>query len=304
MQDNSNLHLTTTYLIDETYKPIYEDSSTNTKIVKTKRFGDALFMENILQSTKKDEYIYHEMLVHSLLSCLKDPKKVLILGGAEGCTVREVLKWSSVTHVTMVDYNKPLVDYFKSKEGEAWNQGAFLDSRVTVIHDEALSWLLNKNTIKYDAIIVDLFDPITESDILFLEKLCGELKDHMHADSGIVVNGGNANLSAINTLTPFFTNLFENDYYRNALHVFVPSFMAEWCLFLITPMQWSNILQNNLSKIPCNLKRFDFLQFTQASIWSSDISLEMKQFLANRCSKKLTSEIVAEAESVLSYYGC
>ena len=120
--------------------------------------GECLFINNQLQSNIEDEAIYHEYMVHSLLSGIKKPKNVLILGGSEGCVTREVLKWSSIEKVTMVDWDKTLCEYFMN-EGRHWNNGSYEDKRVNVIYMDALEYVFSCKE-KYDAIYIDLLDPV------------------------------------------------------------------------------------------------------------------------------------------------
>ncbi len=82
-------------------------------VAKLTRFGKSLIIDGKVQSTVTDEYIYHEALVHPLLLSLENPKEVLILGGGEGATLREVLKHNSVSKAVMVDIDQAVIDFAK-----------------------------------------------------------------------------------------------------------------------------------------------------------------------------------------------
>ena len=121
--------------------------------------GTMLFIDDQHQSTLEDEYIYHETFVHSLMWRLPSRKRVLLLGGAEGCLAREVLRWHNVETVVQVDWDKSLVDFFRLPEQAEWNHGVYEDPRLTVVHEDAQVWLNHYSGEPFDAIFIDLLDP-------------------------------------------------------------------------------------------------------------------------------------------------
>jgi len=130
-------------------------------LAKSELHGDVLFLDKEIQSASADEALYHEHLVHPLLNALahKGAKRVLIVGGAEGATAREVLKWSAdqVSHVDWVDIDGGLVGL--CRRYLCWaNDSVYNDPRLH-FHacDIRLFWA--SNTFLYDAIILDLPDP-------------------------------------------------------------------------------------------------------------------------------------------------
>ncbi len=127
-------------------------------IIESGSFGKALMLDGKWQSAEKDEFLYHEGLVHPPLVLHGDPKKVLILGGAEGATIREVLRWTGVERIVMVDIDGEVVEACKELLPEM-HQGAFDDPRVEVIVDDAQKYI-ETTTEKWDAVISDLSDPI------------------------------------------------------------------------------------------------------------------------------------------------
>lgn len=127
-------------------------------IVESVKFGKILVLDGDMQSSQNDEFIYHESLVHPAMIAHENPESVLILGGGEGATLREVLKYKSVKKVVMIDIDGKLVEICKKYLPE-WSNGAFEDPRVTVIHDDAIKWL-ETNSDKFDVIIADLTDPL------------------------------------------------------------------------------------------------------------------------------------------------
>jgi spermidine synthase len=127
-------------------------------IVDTPGFGRALFLDGIPQSSALDEHIYHEALIHPALVGHRAPRKVFIVGGGEGATLREVLRHNTVERVVMVDIDDLLVALAKEHLGD-WHQGAFDDPRVELVHADARGYL-EQTSETFDCVIVDATDPL------------------------------------------------------------------------------------------------------------------------------------------------
>jgi spermidine synthase len=118
-----------------------------------------LFLNANLQFSSRDEYRYHEALVHPGLAALSSPRRVLILGGGDGLALREVLRYPSVEHVTLVDLDPEMTRLFSTHpELRRLNHDALLDPRVTVVNDDAFVWL-DRDRPAFDFAIVDFPDP-------------------------------------------------------------------------------------------------------------------------------------------------
>ncbi len=120
-------------------------------------FGRALMLDNYVQSAEVDEYIYHEVLVHPAMVTHPKPRKVLIVGGGEGATLREVLKHNTVEEAVMVDIDKEVIELAREYL-EKWHQGAFDDPRTKLIITDGKKYVEETNE-KFDVVILDLVDP-------------------------------------------------------------------------------------------------------------------------------------------------
>ncbi len=206
-------------------------------IVDTCEFGEALFIDGEIQSTLRDEYIYHETIAVEVLRTVSKPnKKILIIGGAEGCLLREFCKEESVGQITQVDWDEELVDYFKQKTD--WNHGAYYDSRVNLVFEDAFTWV--KNAIvqekKYDAIVVDLVDPDESFQERFLTFLnnCRQL---LSADGVMIANGGACDpwhMAWYNCVNSLVNK--DEAYITNILPINVPSYHSPWVLLYYGPV--------------------------------------------------------------------
>jgi spermidine synthase len=133
------------------------------EIVKTRSFGRALFLDGAPQSAVHDEFVYHEGLVHPALIAHPDPRRVLIAGGGEGATLREVLRHRSVERAVMVDIDGELVELCREHLSEM-HQGAFYDPRAEVVVGDALAYVETHDE-QFDAIVIDLTDPSDDGPI-------------------------------------------------------------------------------------------------------------------------------------------
>jgi spermidine synthase len=139
---------------------VYARSTPYQRIVVTGgRAGFQLFLNGHLQCSSTDEYRYHEALVHPALACVGSPRRVLVLGGGDGLALREVLRYDSVTAVTLVDIDPEMTRLSERFPplGEL-NRHAFEDPHVTVVNQDAMIWL-EEDGEPYDAAIIDFPDP-------------------------------------------------------------------------------------------------------------------------------------------------
>ncbi|MBV8643814.1 MAG: spermidine synthase [Candidatus Eremiobacteraeota bacterium] len=130
-------------------------------VLRTPVFGKLLVLDGDTQSSQNDEKIYHETLVHPALAAVDDRAEVLILGGGEGATLREVLRDPSVRRCTMVDIDGRVVELSKQYLPE-WSAGAFDDPRARVIIGDALKFL-KEDGDRYGVIVSDLTEPLPDS---------------------------------------------------------------------------------------------------------------------------------------------
>lgn len=134
--------------------------------IHNKLFGKVLFLDEKIQSAQIDERIYHESLVHPAMMVHPDPRKVLVLGGGEGATVREVFKHSTVKEVTMVDIDEELVHICRDQLPE-WSDGAYEDQRTRLIIGDARQFCFETEET-YDVVISDLTEPLEEGPSIYL----------------------------------------------------------------------------------------------------------------------------------------
>jgi spermidine synthase len=155
-------------------------------IVRSPVFGKMLVLDGDTQSSQADERIYHEALVHPALAAAVDRREVLIIGGGEGATLREVLRCPDVARCTMVDIDELVVDLSRRLLPE-WSAGAFEDARARVAIGDALAFM-REHDDRYGVILSDLTEPLEDSpsNPLFNDAVFELIKSRL-ADGGIYV---------------------------------------------------------------------------------------------------------------------
>lgn len=169
-------------------------------ILDTEAFGRCLILDGHVQSTEAEEFIYHEALVHPAMITHPNPRTVLILGGGEGATLREVLRHRTVERVVMVEIDSQVVEVCRRFLPE-WSDGAFDDPRVTLIISDAIRYLQEEEE-QFDVIISDVTDPIpgTPSETMNSKEVFQAMHRHLQP-GGILVNQSGS--TGISELDPF-----------------------------------------------------------------------------------------------------
>ena len=122
-----------------------------------------------MQFSSLDEARYHETLSASALSSVANPKRVLIMGGGDGLLARDVLKYPSVEHITLVDIDEVMTNLAKTNHLLAdVNQRSLHDPRVSIVNQDAFQFAFSTKD-KYDVVLIDLVDPSNEkiSQVIF-----------------------------------------------------------------------------------------------------------------------------------------
>lgn len=153
-------------------------------VVDTWEWGKALVLDGAVQITEKDEFIYHEMIVHPAMYTHPNPEKVLIIGGGDGGTLREVLKHKSVKKADMVEIDGRVVENSKRFFPEV--ACAFTDSRAHLMIEDGIKYIKDTKE-KYDLIIVDSSDPVGPAVELFGLEFYKEAYKVLNDDGMIVV---------------------------------------------------------------------------------------------------------------------
>lgn len=216
---------------------VYATTTPYQRLVITKWKDDTrLYINGNLQFSSRDEYRYHEALVHPALERLPWAKSVLVLGGGDGLALREILRYPNIEHVTLVDLDPAMTGAFTTRpELAALNHHSFSDKRVTVINADAAIWLQNSGAM-FDAAIIDFPDPSSFAlGKLYSVPFYGMVKKHVAAN-GLVVVQSTSPFFAPHAYWTIDATLREVGMKTFPYHAYVPSF-GEWGFVMASPQQ-------------------------------------------------------------------
>jgi spermidine synthase len=208
------------------------------RIVLTRWKDDLrLFLNSHLQFSSRDEYRYHEALVHPGLASISGARRVLVLGGGDGLAVREILKYPDLESITLVDLDPEMTSLFAAHPLLLrLNGGSLRAPRVRVINDDAFPWL-EKNGEQFDFVVVDFPDPTNYSlGKLYTTAFYRLLAKHLSA-SGFTAIQSTSPLFARQSYWCIVETLKKAGLRTYPYHVYVPSF-GEWGFVLAGNRPW------------------------------------------------------------------
>lgn len=188
-------------------------------IFENPKFGRVLVLDGVIQTTEKDEFIYHEMMVHTPLLANGAAKRVLIIGGGDGGCLREALRHPGVEKVTMVEIDPTVVDLSREYLPKH-SDGAFDDPRTDLVIADGLKYVAESDE-KFDVIIVDSTDPIGPGEVLFTDAFYRDCKARL-TDNGVMVTQNSV---------PFL----QPDAFRPALNRLQAIFPCSTCFAISVP---------------------------------------------------------------------
>ncbi|RPI09319.1 MAG: spermidine synthase [Zetaproteobacteria bacterium] len=197
-------------------------------ILELGSYGKSLVLDGRIQSTSRDEFIYHEVLVHPAMLTHPDPRRVFIVGGGEGATLREVLRHRTVERALMVDIDEEVVARCRELLPE-WHQGAFEDPRTVLRY---LHVLLNEEatTESFDVIVIDISEPIEEGPayLLFTKEFYEIVRERLAPAGVIALQAGTVSLNDLDCYSAIQHTLAQVFPVVCPAWASVPSFALPW----------------------------------------------------------------------------
>jgi spermidine synthase len=153
-------------------------------VFQSPEFGKFFSLDGYIMITEKDEFIYHDMIVHVPMAVNPDIKRILVIGAGDGGSIRELCRYKTIEHIDMVEIDEEVVkvckQYFPS------TASSFDDPRVTLYFEDGLKFVRSKRN-EYDLILVDSTDPVGPGEGLFTREFYGNCYNAL-SDTGILVN--------------------------------------------------------------------------------------------------------------------
>jgi spermidine synthase len=214
----------------EISKIIYQNKSEfqDLLIFENPTFGRVLALDGVIQTTEKDEFCYHEMLTHVPLFAHGEAMHILVIGGADGGAIREVLRHECIKKVTLVELDRDVMDACMEYM-PALSNGAFNDARTDIIITDGIKFVEDCPSGSFDLIILDSTDPIGPGKVLFSEPFYADCKRCL-ADGGVFVSqNGVPTLqpgeitTTYQRLTPFYQDV---SFYLTVVPTYIGGFMT------------------------------------------------------------------------------
>jgi len=257
------------------YPIIHSENSQYQRIELTKNNSEfRLYLNGAIQFSSRDEYRYHESLVHVPLSQLNQVKQVLVLGGGEGLAIREILKYDEVEKIKVVDIDPAISRLAKENHLiSRLNEEALQNTKVEIIHQDAFTFLKDESA-KYDAIIIDLPDPSNESlarlysDAFY--KLC--LKN-LKTEGILVTQATSPHLSTKAFWSINETLRYAGFEYTYPYSAYIPSF-GDWGFIMARQgPKFVNHLRENIEYKFLEDKNFEHLFYFSKDIRNSEVEI-------------------------------
>ena len=167
-------------------KQLYSEQSEYQRIdvFQSMEFGRLLALDGYVMITQKDEFIYHDMIVHVPMAVKKDVKNVLVIGAGDGGTVRELCRYKTIEHIDLVEIDEKVIDVCREFFPEM--TVSMDDPRLDIHCTDGLRFVRRKKA-EYDLIIVDSTDPFGPGEGLFTREFYGNCYNALKSD-GVLVN--------------------------------------------------------------------------------------------------------------------
>lgn len=196
-------------------------------IFNNSQFGRIMALDGVIQTTERDEFVYHEMMAHVPMFAHGNAKKVLIIGGGDGGMLREVLRHPGVEQVTQVEIDQAVVDMC-TKYLPNHSAGAYEHEKTKVVIADGVNYV-NETDEKYDVIISDCTDPIGPGEVLFSSRFYEGCKRCL-TEGGVFVAQNGVSFMQIEEVTttaqrlkPYFS---DRSFYSAAVPTYVGGIMT------------------------------------------------------------------------------
>lgn len=155
------------------------------QVFQTDSFGRMLTLDGLVMMTERDEFVYHEMITHPAINLLIDPRRVLVIGGGDGGTVREVLRYDEIQQVDLVEIDSEVIEV--SRAFFPTVSSALDDDRLQIHIRDGIEFVQQTEDGSYDLVIVDSTDPVGFAEGLFGEEFYADVA-RILSDDGILVS--------------------------------------------------------------------------------------------------------------------
>lgn len=202
------------------------------EVIDTYDYGKCLILDGKLQSSLRDEWVYHEAITHPALLTHPNPSNILVIGGGEGGVLREVLKHNTVSSVVMVDLDRDVVEIAKKYLREICGD-SFEDKRVKLLFEDGRNFLTGQPNNIYDVIIIDVTDPLEEgpSYLLYTKEFYTIVYEKLNSE-GLMVTQATSIFHSLNCFSRIYRTVSLIFPLTKAYRAEVASYSSPWGFIL------------------------------------------------------------------------
>ena len=221
------------------------------EIFDTFTYGRVLALDGIVQITEKDESAYSEMLVHPAMQSLsKNAKHILIVGGGDGAVAEEVLKYTYIKNIDLVDIDKEVVELSK-KYFKKINNYSLINKKLNIFYEDAFNFIDNSKSL-YDLVIADRPDPVGAAKSLYKSNFYKKIRNIMSKNSLAIFQSGVPFLQKkeLKEVTRDIKKYFK---YSGFFLTVVPSYIGGY-MALVWASNNNNLLKTKNNSLNSNIK--------------------------------------------------
>lgn len=225
-------HCPTSGIFFKLKRLLYRDKSDYQKIevIENEYFGRVLLLDDLVQTSERDEFFYHEMLVHPAFVSHPSPQNILVIGGGDGGALKEILR-CPIKYACLVEIDQQVIDV--SKEYFPWLLPSLEDDRTELVIADGIEFI-EKTNKKFDIVFVDSSDPAGPSASLHERDFYEKLKVCLNPEGIVVSQAGSPfyHLESIKKKDAFLKKLFKNVCFYTSP---VPTYPGgSWCFVFLS----------------------------------------------------------------------
>lgn len=226
-------------------------------VVETTGHGKMLLNDGLIMITERDEFIYHDMISHVPLFAHKNPKKVLIIGGGDGGTAREVLRHKSIESCTMVEIDKVVVDACRKYIPQT--SCALNHEKLNLLIEDGIKFVKDTDE-KFDVIIVDSTNPIGPAVPLFGEEFYQDVKRCLTEDGIVVSQAECAHFTPVQQkqLYGILKSVFPNLFLYNYTNLTYPGFMYSFSFASVNTLPFENLSELRIKESGIDFQYYNY----------------------------------------------
>lgn len=198
------------------------------ELVDTDEFGKVLLLDGITQVAEKNDFMYHEPMVHPALCCHPKPENILVIGGGDGGILREVLKYPTVKRVELAELDEGVIR-FAQKYLDSVHGGSFDDPRVNVNVVDGRQFT-KEHPGEFDVVIMDMTDPFGPSKMLYTKEFFRLVKKSLRSKAGVFVMHSESPVArpvAFSCIQKTLNSVFKN---VNPIYTYIQMYAVLWSI--------------------------------------------------------------------------